>query len=125
MNIKTDIIQLAKYGFFGVISTLIHLFTAWLIIYFFTKSIFIANTIAFFIAFLFSYIFQTLFVFNVNINTKRLLKFFIVQYSSFLLSYLISNIFYIKNSYLHTLIIVAIIPLITFAIHKFWTFTKE
>ncbi len=122
MNIKTHILQLAKYGFFGVIATLVHLLTAWAIIYFFSASVFIANTFAFFTAFIFSYVFQTLYVFNTHFHIKRFMKFFLVQYGTFLFSYLLSDVFPITNGYLHTLLIVAIMPLITFVIHKFWTF---
>jgi len=124
MSIKTHILQLAKYGFFGVIATLVHLFTAWAIIYFFSASVFIANTFAFFTAFIFSYIFQTLYVFNTHFHIKRFIKFFLVQYGTFLASYLLSDVFVIQNGYLHTLLIVAIMPLITFVIHKFWTFKE-
>ncbi len=124
MSIKTHILQLAKYGFFGVIATLVHLFTAWVIIYFFSASVFIANTFAFFTAFIFSYIFQTLYVFNTHFHIKRFMKFFLVQYGTFLASYLLSDVFVIQNGYLHTLLIVAIMPLITFVIHKFWTFKE-
>ena len=122
MNIKSHILQLAKYGFFGVIATLVHLFTAWAFIYFFSASVFVANTFAFFTAFIFSYILQTLYVFNTHFHIKRFMKFFLVQYGTFLASYLLSDIFPIQNGYLHTLLIVAIMPLITFVIHKFWTF---
>ena len=124
MSIKTHILQLAKYGFFGVIATLVHLLTAWAIIYFFSASVFIANTFAFFTAFIFSYIFQTLYVFNTHFHFKRFMKFFFVQYGTFLTSYLLSDVFVIQNGYLHTLLIVAIMPLITFVIHKFWTFKE-
>ena len=124
MNIKSHILQLAKYGFFGVIATLVHLFTAWAIIYLFDASVFIANTFAFFTAFIFSYIFQTLYVFTSTFHFKKLLKFFLEQYGTFLFSYLLSELFVVQNSYLHTLLIVAIMPLITFLIHKFWTFKE-
>ena len=122
MNIKSHILQLAKYGFFGVIATLVHLFTAWAIIYLFDASVFVSNTFAFFTAFVFSYVFQTLYVFSTTFHLKKFIKFFLVQYGTFLFSYLLSDIFSIANSYLHTLLIVAIMPLITFIIHKFWTF---
>ncbi|ADN09601.1 GtrA family protein [Sulfurimonas autotrophica] len=122
MNIKSHILQLAKYGFFGVIATLVHLFSAWAIIYFFAASVFVSNTLAFFTAFIFSYIFQTLYVFSTSFHFKKFIKFFLVQYGTFLFSYLLSDIFPIQNGYLHTLLIVAIMPLITFVIHKFWTF---
>lgn len=124
MNIKSHILQLTKYGFFGVIATLVHLFTAWANIYLFNASVFVSNTFAFFTAFIFSYIFQTLYVFSTNFHLKKFIKFFLVQYGTFLFSYLFSKLFSIHNSYLHTLLIVVIMPLIAFLMHKFWTFRE-
>jgi putative flippase GtrA len=122
MNIKAIAIQLGKYGLFGVLATLIHLFTAWALIYFFQTTVFVSNILAFFVAFAFSYIFQTLYVFNTQFHLLKLLKFFTVQFGTFLFSFILSDLINIQNSYLHTLLIVAIMPLITFFIHKFWTF---
>jgi putative flippase GtrA len=124
MSIKSHILQLAKYGFFGVLATLIHLFTAWAVIYFFAASVFTANLVAFLTAFGFSYIFQTLYVFNSSFHFVKFIKFFAVQFGSFLLAYLLSDVFLLTNSYLHTLLIVAIMPIVTFVIHKFWTFKE-
>ncbi len=124
MSIKSHIVQLAKYGFFGVIATLVHLLTAWVIIYLFSASVFVSNLFAFLTAFIFSYIFQTLYVFESTFHIKKFLKFFCVQFGTFLFAYFTSDIFPIQNSYLHTLVIVAIMPLITFVIHKFWTFKE-
>jgi len=124
MSIKSHIVQLAKYGFFGVLATIIHLFVAWAVIYFFGASVFVANMVAFLTAFGFSYIFQTLYVFNSSFHLFKFIKFFVVQFGSFLLSFILSNIFPVTNSYLHTLLIVAIMPLVTFTIHKFWTFKE-
>jgi len=122
MNTKVFIAQIIKYGLLGVIATLIHLLSAWAIIYLFASTVFISNIIAFFVAFSFSYIAQTLYVFDSEFHILKLAKFFIVQFGTFLFSFLISNVVVIQSSYLHTLLIVAIMPLITFTIHKFWTF---
>ena len=122
MNTKAFIAQIIKYGLLGVIATLIHILSAWAIIYFFVSTVFISNTIAFFIAFSFSYVAQTLYVFNSEFHILKLGKFFAVQFGTFLFSYILSDMLSIENGYLHTLIIVAIMPLITFTIHKFWTF---
>ena len=122
MNINAFIAQIIKYGLLGVIATLIHLLSAWVIIYLFASTVFISNTVAFFIAFSFSYVAQTLYVFNSQFHILKFVKFFAVQFGTFIFSFLISNIIVIQSSYLHTLLIVAIMPLITFTIHKFWTF---
>ncbi len=122
MSIKAFILQLSKYGFFGIVATLIHLGSAWLVLYLFNSSVFVANTIAFFIAFGFSYLFQTRYVFTTSFHIHKFLKFFSVQFGSFLLSYIVSDIIPVQNSYIHTLVIVAIMPIVTFTVHKFWTF---
>jgi putative flippase GtrA len=124
MSIKSHLLQLGKYGFFGVLATLVHLFVAWALIYFLSASVFVANLGAFLTAFGFSYIFQTLYVFESGFHLHKLLKFFAVQFGTFLFSYIVSDIFPMQNSYLHTLLIVAIMPLVTFMIHKFWTFKE-
>ena len=124
MNIKTLFLQLGKYGLFGVAATLIHLLSAWAIMYSFATSVFVSNAGAFFIAFAFSYVFQTLYVFASSFLVERFAKFFVVQFGTFLLSYLLSVFASLQNGYLHTLLIVAIMPLISFAIHKFWTFKE-
>ena len=124
MSIKRHIVKLAKFGFFGLLATLVHLLSAWAIIKIFAASVFMSNLIAFLTAFVSSYIFQTLYVFNTEFHPLKLLKFFTVQFGTFLFSYFISNLFPIQNSYLHTLLIVAIMPLITFLIHTFWTFKE-
>ncbi len=124
MSIKIHLLQLSKYIFFGFITTLLHLFTAWALIYLFATSVFSANIFAFFTAFVFSYIFQTFYVFSTSFHLTKLLKFFAVQFGTFLFSYILSDIFLIQNSYLHTLVIIAIMPLVTFMIHKFWTFKE-
>lgn len=125
MNIKTHLIQLSKYGVFGIIATLIHLLTAWGVIYLFTASVFVSNSVAFFTAFIFSYIFQTLYVFQSHFHLKKFLRFFAVQFGTFLLSYFVSNLLKLANPYYHTVLIVVIIPLMSFFIHKFWTFKEE
>jgi len=123
---RKHFIQISKYGFFGIIATLIYLLIAWSGIYFLNLSVYSANMTAFFTAFAFSYIFQTLFVFQTYFHLQKFIKFFLVQYGAFLASYFISTFVQLQNNYLHTLIISAIIPLFSFFIHKIWTFkTKQ
>lgn len=124
MSIKTHLLQLSKYGFFGVIATLVHLGVAWGMIYLFDAGVLFANSVAFFTAFIFSYIFQTLYVFQSHFHLKRFIRFFLVQYGAFLASYLLSNVVQLENSYFQTLLIVVIMPVVTFIIHKFWTFKE-
>lgn len=121
MNINMRII---KYGFVGIISTFIHLSIAWLYIYFVNNSLFQSNIMGFLIAYLFSYSVQSVYVFEHKVSLKKALKFFIVQLSALLLAILLSY-FIDRSSYIETVFIIIVMPLITFVIHKFWTFKRK
>jgi len=116
------LLQLSRYGFFGIIATLIHLLSAWLLIYGFSTSVLLANSVAFLIAFMFSYVFQSKYVFKTVFDWQKFMRFFAVQGGAFILAYMLSTWFPLDNQYLQTLLIVAVIPLISFVIHKLWTF---
>jgi len=122
VNIKILLLQLSRYGFFGIIATLIHLLSAWLLIYGLSTSVLFANSCAFLIAFIFSYIFQSKYVFRTTFDKQKFVRFFTVQSGAFFLAYMLSTWFRLENQYMQTLLIVAVIPLISFVIHKLWTF---
>lgn len=105
-----------------MIATLIHLLSAWLLIYGLSASVLLANSVAFLIAFIFSYVFQSKYVFKATFDVQKFMRFFAVQSGAFVLAYMLSTWFPLGNQYLQTLMIVAVIPLISFVIHKLWTF---
>ena len=111
-----------KYGLVGAISTFIHIAIASLYIYFLDENIFIANALGFCIAFSFSYTVQSLYVFEHNLEKGKFLKYFLVQMGALLLALFISSFLSLENLYIQTLIISILLPLITFVIHKLWTF---
>lgn len=126
MNTKPLYMRLHKYKiirylFLGSISTAIHLLVAMLYISFIKESLVEANVIAFLIAYIFSYLMQSKYVFNNNISVKKAMKYFVIQFSSLLISLFISS-FFTYDIYMKTLITVMVLPLITYLIHKFWTF---
>jgi len=122
VNIKLLLLQLSRYGFFGIIATLIHLLSAWLLMYGVGASVLLANSCAFLIAFMFSYVFQSKYVFRATFDWQKFMRFFAVQSGAFMLAYMLSTWFRLDNQYIQTLLIVAVIPLISFVIHKLWTF---
>ncbi|MDQ7005556.1 MAG: GtrA family protein [Ghiorsea sp.] len=122
MSIKTHVWQLSRYALAGGMATAVHLLTAWVMIYFFALSVFFANSLAFFTAFIFSYVLQTMFVFQSVFQWQRFFKFFAVQYSAFLVSFSLSLLLPVDNHYVQTFLIVFMIPLLTFLVHKLWTF---
>jgi len=116
--------KIVRYAIVGGISTFIHIFIASLYIYFVKDSVFQSNTIGFLVAYVFSYLVQSKLVFEHAVSTQKAIKYFIVQFSSLLLAILPSEIFDSYNSYLRTLIVAVLLPLITFIMHKFWTFKE-
>ena len=117
--------KLVRYAIVGVVSTGIYIIAAFLFIYFVDDSVFSSNIFGFACAFLFSYLAQSKFVFNSNISFNKASKFFLVQFVSLLLAIGLTNLTQGLNAYFKVLIIVVILPLITFIIHRLWTFVEH
>lgn len=117
--------KIIRYGLVGGMSTLIHFLTASMYIYFVNSSVFQSNIIGFLVAYVFSYLMQSKFVFEYKINIEKAVKYFIVQFGVLLPAIVVSSLFDDYNSYIKTAIIVILLPLITFIIHKFWTFKEH
>ena len=114
--------HLFKYGLVGILATLLHIIIASSYILFINDSVFQSNIIGFLVAYVFSYLMQSKFVFEHAVSVKKATKYFMVQFGSLILAILASEIFDSYNSYLRTLIVAGLLPLITFIVHKIWTF---
>ncbi len=114
--------KLVRYGLLGGISTLIHFTIASLYIYFIDSSVFQSNVVGFLVAYVFSYLMQSKYVFEHTVNIEKAIKYFMVQFGALLLAIIVSTLFDSYNSYIRTAIVVVLLPLITFLTHKFWTF---
>ncbi len=114
--------KLIRYAVIGGSSTLIHLGIAFLWLYTVNTSLFLANTAGFSVAFIFSYTIQSRYVFLHVLSLSKALRYFIVQFGALLASLFLSDMLVGYNSYIKTLIVVILLPLITFVIHKLWTF---
>ncbi|MFD2177060.1 GtrA family protein [Veronia pacifica] len=115
-------VRLLRYVLTGGLATLTHIVVAFGALKFLTHSVFIANVMGFCCAFLLSYLMQSLFVFQQNLTLKNARRFFAVQFSALMIAQLISEIFQDTNSYLRVLMVVIMLPAITYLIHKFWTY---
>ena len=115
-------IQFFRYVMVGGLATLIHILVAYLYLYYIDYSLFLSNTIAFFIAFAYSYNFQTLYVFRSKISFINFVKFLIVQLIIIATSMLIIDNISIYNYYIKTVFVLIIITPTSFLLHKFWTF---
>jgi len=126
MNIKNlTKYTLVRYILVGGTSTFIHIIVASLYAYFIIDSVFKANIIGFFVAYIFSYILQSKLVFKHILNIKTSMKYFIVQFLSLIFAITISTLFASFNIYIKILITSMLLPLITFVIHKLWTFKSN
>ncbi len=117
--------KIIRYALVGGVSTFIHIFVASMYIYFVNNSVFQSNVTGFLFAYVFSYTVQSKLVFEHEVNIEKAIKYFIVQFAALLLAIVVSNLFDAYNSYIRTIIVVILLPLITFTTHKFWTFKGE
>jgi putative flippase GtrA len=108
----------------GGMATAIHIMVAFLFLHFIRDSVLYANIFGFTIAFFFSYFAQTLLVFKRKVNWNNAVKFFAVQFASLMAAQGISALFSDVNSYARVLIVVGILPIITYIVHKVWTFSE-
>lgn len=124
--IKTVLnIRLVRYLIIGGTSTLIHITAAFLFICCFYPSNLFSNIFGFSHAFFFSYIFQSKFVFDSSLSFHKASKYFLVQFLSLLFAIGLTNILSNVNLYIRVLLVVVILPLITFFAHKVWTFAQH
>ena len=117
--------KISKYALIGVISTFLHATVASAYLYFIYDSLLQSNIIGFFLAYFFSYLMQSKYVFKHAYTINKALKYFIVQFGSLLSSIALTNLFANFNSYIKTAIVIAILPLITYTVHYFWTFKTK
>ncbi len=114
--------KLIRYALIGGVSTLIHISVASAYIYSINNSLLQSNIVGFLIAYIFSYTIQSKFVFESTISRERAIKYFIVQILALLIAIGISDILSGYNSYIKSVIVALLLPLVTFFVHKFWTF---
>ena len=115
-------IQFFRYVMVGGLASLIHMLVAYMYLYYVEYSLFLSNTIAFFVAFAYSYSYQTLYVFRRKISLINSAKFLIVQLIMITAAMLIIDNISIYNYYIKTVFILIIIAPTSFLLHKFWTF---
>ena len=115
--------KLLRYFFVGGLSTLIHITLAYLYLYFIdTNGLYGANTVGFSAGFTFSYFMQSLFVYKHSISYAKAIRYFIVQLASLIVSVSLSDYIFESGPYIKVLIVVIILPFITYTVHNLWTF---
>ena len=114
--------KIVRYGFIGGISTLIHIIVAFLYLHFVANSILFSNVSGFLSAFAFSYMVQSHFVFEHKLSLSKAWRYFIVQVVALMVSIVVAKYIPLDN-YLRVIVVAFILPLMTFFIHKLWTFS--
>lgn len=118
--------KIVRYILVGGVSTFIHISFAYIYIYLVnSSSVFISNIIGFFSAFGFSYIVQSKLVYKRAISYMKAFKYFIVQFLSLLMVIVISDHLFVENSYIKVLLVVVLLPLLTYITHNIWTFSES
>ncbi|CZF84453.1 GtrA-like protein [Grimontia celer] len=115
-------LRIVRFGLTGGVATLTHIVVAFGLLHFFASTVFIANLFGFLCAFGLSYLMQSVFVFRRRLSLQNAWRFFIVQFSALMISQLISELFSGINEYLRVLLVVFLIPMVTYIIHKTWTY---
>lgn len=115
-------IQFFRYVMVGGVATSIHLLVAYLYLYYVDYSLFLSNTVAFIIAFVYSYSYQTLYVFRSRISLSKFLKFLLVQSLMVSAAMIIVDNISIYNYYIKTVFVLILLTPTSFLLHKFWTF---
>ena len=114
--------KIFRYIFVGGISTMIHMGISAFYIAKIDDTLFMANLLGFLISYVFSYTAQSKMVFGHTLSIEKAIKYFIVQFASLLLSVFISEITSDYNNYFKTVIVIGMMPIMTFFMHKLWTF---
>lgn len=116
--------RFARFAFCGGLATLTHIGISFALLAFYNTHILTANIIGFIFAFILSYTLQSYVVFKKDFSFKNAIRFFTVQFTALLISQSISQLFQETNNYLRIIIIVFMIPFITYFIHQIWTYKE-
>ncbi|WP_406609902.1 GtrA family protein [Agarivorans sp. JK6] len=117
-------LRVARYGFTGVIATTIHFVLALAVLQYWPQAFALANFVGFSLAFVFSYLLQTCWVFQNQPSLNNALRFFVVQTSALCLSILLSSLLNDFSNIIKVAVVIVLLPLVTFVIHRCWTYSQ-
>ncbi|MGL5291890.1 MAG: GtrA family protein, partial [Vibrionaceae bacterium] len=93
-------------------------------LYFFSSNTLIANVAGFSCAFGLSYYLQSYFVFKQKASAQNAWRFFVVQVGGLMIAQLISETLHSFSPYLRVVVVVGLIPLVTYFLHRIWTYSS-
>ncbi|MCK2087414.1 GtrA family protein [Thauera aromatica] len=122
----SELLLTARFGLVGILSTTLHVAIAWLLLSITTLPIIAANTLAFSIAFGFSFTGNYLWTFSAHRSARRAaFRFFLISISAFIFNsaILITALHYLPADPAFSAACSAmIIPIITFIASRLWCF---
>ncbi|MEE1676039.1 GtrA family protein [Agarivorans aestuarii] len=117
-------LRIARYGLTGGIATAIHFFLALAVLEYWPQAFALANFIGFSLAFIFSYLLQTCWVFQHQPSLNNALRFFVVQLGALAISVYLSSQLSTFPNFIKVVVVILMLPAITFVIHRFWTYSQ-
>lgn len=120
--------QFLSYVFVGGIGTVVHTGTLWLLTEYARLNPLISSTCGFIFSLIISYYLNSLLTFKMGFHIKFFLKYLIVSSSGLLVNllilYTVQHIFYL-NYMIGQLIAIIVVPLLNFALNKYWAFNSK
>ncbi|WP_411993330.1 GtrA family protein [Agarivorans sp. DSG3-1] len=117
-------LRIVRYGLAGGVATLLHFMLALLVLSIWPLAFIVANFVGFSVAFVFSYLVQTRWVFQKDIDINNALRFFVVQSGALCLSIWLSSLLTDYPNIVKVMLVIILLPAITFIVHRFWTFAR-
>lgn len=126
LNYFHEILIAGRFGLIGILSTLVHVSTIWLIFLFTNITPIVANTFAFLTAFSISFTGNYLWTFRSPGSPLRaIFRFFFIAINAFLVNTLVLNFLVYKGWFLpltSAILSASLVPFITFLASRLWCF---
>jgi len=125
----TEVWKIIRFGFVGILATLMHIIVVTLLTYFTPLHPVIINTLAFAVAFCVSSTGHMIFTFQVHNNQKNsLIKYFFVAVAALILSNILLA-FMLKqdftSQYIAQLTAILSVPIVTYIASRYWAFALK
>lgn len=116
--------QLFKFALIGLVATVIHVSIVICVVETVSLKPWLSNGIAFIIASLFSYTCNTLWSFDTALSVPTIKRYYCVSFVGLSLSISLSAIveYYSIHYFYGIFLVVCLVPLVSFYLHKCWTF---
>jgi putative flippase GtrA len=120
-------IQFVKYGFVGVVGTVAHTGTLWLLTEQAGVNPLLSSTCGFCISLIISYYLNSVLTFKRGFHIKVFLKYFFVSFTGLLLNlvilFMVQHVLHL-NYMIGQLIAIVLVPILNYTLNKYWAFNS-